>query len=656
LIFKELAPWELFFTLVLTASMAIKIKKVDIFCIEGIAATAGLGLGLIITLLNFTYSNNYLITGGPLLVLACLLYLRYRGEILDEGKFDFHLLNESLKLIQIIYWVFLCVALISYYQASSGFRPLIFFISISIIVTSLSLEIIFTQNKTESYVYRLFFKILLSSLILRLSAYFISPYPVGSDPWEHADLIRDVLSFGTIDVPKSITSVYYSNYPLMHLLSCIISLVGNLNVKGSMSIIGSILTLSTIFIYLFSKKITNNISISLLSMLLINFADFHVQWSIQVIAMTFGIALYTMLIYGVIKKEEKSLHISIFLTTIIFAIVWTHTVSSFISFLSIISLYMGSLVYSILYKREIFNKFFVGFNYCILFSVILLVHWIDPQYPFFEMVTRGLIASLSNEASFLGSIVVSTYGDTLDSILNILGFLIYIFFGAIGSLYFLSREHANIKTVSLISMLVVLFFVFLVFPVMGIRNIVPYRWPAFIYVSLVMFVSTGLFIVLKVFKRNTYRCMFIIIVIFMSSFFMITNFATNLDSPTYGNELSVKLIWTEAEMTSFSKMDHLYEGVIVTDAQTQERPFQVYLKRKKISAYQTNNHEDLNWNYMKDKLIVWRKTSLERSVQIGDSSIVLGNEFKKHLDSNFNSIYDVGDSKFYLGTGLANGV
>jgi hypothetical protein len=59
---------------------------------------------------------------------------------------------------------------------------------------------------------------------------------------------------------------------------------------------------------------------------------------------------------------------------------------------------------------------------------------------------------------------------------------------------------------------------------------------------------------------------------------------------------------------------------------------------------------------MKDKLIVWRKTSLERSVQIGDSSIVLGNEFKKHLDSNFNSIYDVGDSKFYLGTGLANGV
>jgi hypothetical protein len=137
---------------------------------------------------------------------------------------------------------------------------------------------------------------------------------------------------------------------------------------------------------------------------------------------------------------------------------------------------------------------------------------------------------------------------------------------------------------------------------------------------------------------------------------MITNFATNLDSPTYGNELSVKLIWTEAEMTSFSKMDHLYEGVIVTDAQTQERPFQVYLKRKKISAYQTNNHEDLNWNYMKDKLIVWRKTSLERSVQIGDSSIVLGNEFKKHLDSNFNSIYDVGDSKFYLGTGSANGV
>ncbi|MCO5383589.1 MAG: hypothetical protein NHB15_17200 [Methanosarcina barkeri] len=90
MIFKELAPWVMFLTLVLTASIAIKIKKVDVLCIDGLIATIGIGFGLIITELNYIYSNNYMITLGPLLTLACLLYLRYRNEILDDVKPNFN--------------------------------------------------------------------------------------------------------------------------------------------------------------------------------------------------------------------------------------------------------------------------------------------------------------------------------------------------------------------------------------------------------------------------------------------------------------------------------------------------------------------------------------------------------------------------------------
>lgn len=47
-----------------------------------------------------------------------------------------------------------------------------------------------TSNKSKVYVYQLISKILLLSLVLRLSAYFISPYPIGSDPWAHANFYR----------------------------------------------------------------------------------------------------------------------------------------------------------------------------------------------------------------------------------------------------------------------------------------------------------------------------------------------------------------------------------------------------------------------------------------------------------------------------------
>jgi hypothetical protein len=34
--------------------------------------------------LNLIYSNNYLISWGPLLAIACLLYLRFRTKILTN--------------------------------------------------------------------------------------------------------------------------------------------------------------------------------------------------------------------------------------------------------------------------------------------------------------------------------------------------------------------------------------------------------------------------------------------------------------------------------------------------------------------------------------------------------------------------------------------
>ena len=651
LTFKEMAPFVITATLIICTLIAIKIKKEDILTIDGIFSVAGFGLGLLITSMNLIYSNNYLISLGPLLAITCLLYLRLRGKILERGAdFNLNLNPNTLKAINIMYWVCISVALLSYHQAPPYHRPPIFFIGISLGVALLGLEILSSKFKDNFSIFGMMFKILLISIILRASAYFISPYPVGSDPWEHAKYIEYFLQFQHLAVPPDF-SYYYCSYPLAHLLACVGTLIGNISVKESMFIIGAVLALSTIFVYLIVKEITNNINLALLSMLLLSFADFHIQWSIEIIAMSFGIAIYTILIYLILKTRGKhQLLYTCLSIPFLFVIVWTHTVSAFIAMISVISLYLGAFVYGSIYREHKYKDLLVSLTFCMILVVMIILHWMDPNYPFIESITRGLVNSLTKEAEFLGRLPSITQ-QHWESILTILGFLIWIFFGIIGSLYCLSKKYADKTKVALVFMLIVLYFMFFAFPVMGMRNVMPYRWPAFIYVSFVLFVGIGLTGFLSLLKSKKQVISFALIVLFSTSFLMITTFASDMDSPVYGKAIIQKVVWTESEMMLFGKMNDSYGDVIVADLQTQNRPFKIYLKREKRACYASTIEGDVDWDYMNGKLVIWRKVSLTRPVQMAGyrhPAMLLGTEFKNHLNNNFSCISDTGEARAYL--------
>jgi len=109
--FKELAPYVITATVIICALIAIKIKKEDILTTDGIFAVVGFALGLFITSLNLIYSNNYLISLGPLLAIACLLYLRFRDKILTSSTdFNLNFSSKTLKIISILYWLCISVA------------------------------------------------------------------------------------------------------------------------------------------------------------------------------------------------------------------------------------------------------------------------------------------------------------------------------------------------------------------------------------------------------------------------------------------------------------------------------------------------------------------------------------------------------------------
>ena len=125
-----------------------------------------------------------------------------------------------------------------------------------------------------------------------------------------------------------------------------------------MFLLGAILTLSTIVTFLIVRMLTGNIQLALVSMLLLNFVDVQIQWSIQVLAMSFGIAIYAFIIFFALKiylKPEDKIKYIPFMLVFLGIIVWTHTISAFITLVSLLALVVGYVLYEILYNQNLLS-------------------------------------------------------------------------------------------------------------------------------------------------------------------------------------------------------------------------------------------------------------------------------------------------------------
>lgn len=640
-------------------TIATKIRIEDVFSIDGVFSIVGFVFGMIMTFLNLIYISKELLLLSPVIAITSMFYLRYRNRLLTEN-IKVNISTNLSKIINMLYFTCVSIALFSYYHAPPYQRPITFFICISLAVALLGLDIISLNTNRNILIYSCIFKIVLLSLILRSSSYFISPYFVGSDPWVHAEYVKNYLYFGFLKIipyppGTGLDGGYYLGYPIEHLFVCVTSLIGNINVRESMFIVGAVLVISTVFVFLFVYKLTGHINLALFSMLLLNFVEYHIEWSIEVIAMTFGIAIYTIILYSILAACVKPrLLYSSLLVLLIPIITWTHTISGFIALISLLALYTGNLLYGRIYYTDHRHNDFIMVKYttCILFIIFLTYHWMrtswmEPNCYFFDSIVTGLSQSLQSGTELLVGLPTSNIPNEWDDLINVFGFLIFVFFGIIGSLRCLSAKYASKTTFSLILMSFVLYSLRYGFPLLGLQNILHHRWPAFIYVGFVLFAGLGFFSFISLVK---YKKASIVLIIFSLSFLMMTHSLINNDSPIYGETANQKYSWTNSEMALFHRINNSYSGIIITDLQTGARPFKVYLMRYNTMYYHLTSEGNIDWDTMDDKLVIWRRSSLMRPVQAGgyrNPSVLLGSKFKDKLDKTFGCIYDTGEARAY---------
>lgn len=660
--YSDIALLTILMTLGFSFFIGRRITREDLKGIDGILAVSGFIFGLFMTFMNLIYTSPTLFLLSPFIALSCVMYLRYHRRFEEKPHSSF--LQISIRqntILNITWWFLITTAVIIYYFSELYTRHPLFFVLVSGAVAVLGVQIITYCSISNIKTFILMIKILLISIILRYSAYYISPYPVGSDPWAHREYISYFLEYGRIFVPSDFPH-YYINYPIAHLHSVVTALIGSLSIHDSMFVLSMILTFSTIVTFLIVKMLTGDVQIALTSMLLLNFIDVQIQWSIQVIAMSFGIAIYAFIIYFVLNRYLNPnpgygpKYASLLLIFLII-VVWVHTISAFITLVSLLALVLGVILYEIIYTKNFsitqsLNRSIIV-KPIIILSIVIFYHWTDIRYNFLGRVIPSLINSLSLEAKFLEGTSVSNITGNWAELFQPIGFCIYVMFGIIGTLYCLAYKKENAsKYFPIIVLTILLFFIRYAFPILGIRNIIPDRWPAFAFIVFAPLIVIGIFCCLGVLKEKRTILTSMAILFFVGSFLMITNAATNHDSPLYGEDAFLKLIWSESEMSLYAHINNVHDGTIIADLQTHGRPFKVYLKNERSEPYLLHPNGTIDTEFFSTGLVIWREDSLKRptTFKIGQSRVLLllDEQFCRLLDNDHSCIANTKTAKCYL--------
>jgi hypothetical protein len=284
---------------------------------------------------------------------------------------------------------------------------------------------------------------------------------------------------------------------------------------------------------------------------------------------------------------------------------------------------------------------------------------------FFDTIVGPLYYSLTTEAAVLHrtEIIESTTGAIsqlfFGSLLNILGFGLVVLFGLIGGLILLSDKRRDILKLSLILITFVIFAFPFAFGFLGIRNIVNYRWFVYGYVTLAILAAFGLHTVIGHSRNINKKIIAFFLIIFVISFFMTTNTMCNHDSTIYLKDSTVRLAFSEQELSYRNELIDTYNGPITMDGRYTSaiRNDEPFIDPKAIKFHSARySYEDFCNGCLPQSLVIWREYYKDRPRILYSSSkgrmlVVLGEKYKEKLEAvAYHKMYSNGQVTSYLYT------
>lgn len=537
--------------------------------LDRIFATLGLILGIFSVLILVTFLPKvtvYRYIEAPIMLfVACGTYLLIRKRIYEtEGLSRLGELHTNSVMILILNTLFVILFSYSIFSVVTRpdlySRPFGYFVSTSLVVSILAVEILFLP-KTKGYTYLSLFKIILVALSLRYSPQLIFHSLIGIDPWWHEMFTMKILELGHIP-----DGYVYSKLPVMHLIVSSISLITGMGYKFSTMLSISILqVIAFVFIFLIGQLIYTE-KIGLLAALLLAIADIQIKYAIVIVPMTIGVIMMPILIYTIFKAKHDRLNslICVFFVMCM-VLILTHVLASLIMAILLLLFYLAFETYKRLYHIK-FNSP-MTFVIVILFTITMYSWWMYVAEHYFvafgNLIKGGL---LSTSGGFSIQAQSNSTKDVLEVLLSVFGFFLNVGLSIVGSFYMLSKKFVNRYGFSLAICGYAFLAIIFASLIMGLVGILPGRWYLALQMIIAIQAAIGILLICSIPKSKSQKALILTSLIIVSSFFMITDPVANMDAPIYSKNTTNLLAMTDSELKAIDTISNMKEdGTIWID-------------------------------------------------------------------------------------------
>jgi hypothetical protein len=387
--------------------------------------------------------------------------------------------------------------------------------------------------------YRLFSILIIgifTSLILSLRFDYL---PWG-DPWFEYEMIQRIIVYHSID-----TSVYPSQFPVVHVIIATISLLSGVNPLDLLKyIIPALSVIGLYALYKIAKDLSLSTKIAFFTGILLLCGTPYLHWTTQGVRETMGIALFILTLYisftATVTHKKKYLAIALLL---IYGLVITHDLSALLFLLSWISVSLTYLylicdmnrihktsMFSLLiasatvifivawvwgrslYGYSLFNSllntvFHSEFGIPLFIASLIFLYLIPLKIPDKILVLRSMVKTIiiRKKIIYVGFIIITSvssgvvFNFILGNAIFVLNYPLPMLFNGIcmiilsliGVYYFLETDRLHILAwISALSLVLVL----------SMSNIVPFvdplRFIEFLYIPLVIIAAFGVAFIL----------------------------------------------------------------------------------------------------------------------------------------------------------------
>ena len=506
-------------------------------------------------------SIRELTEAGLVILCTSTLYLLFRNRITCSTTPSIPSRTSLTLVLNIIFVSALAASL--FFIHYSCYRPLIHFLLISICATTVAAEVL--SSKTNYQVGLLLFKILLIALVLRAGIFYEMPGLIGADSWLHEVKIAYWMDIGhiTTDMP-GFRSGYtgYAFFPALHLMVMMTRLVTDVLPKDSLFLsVGVFYTVSILFVFLIGQRLLGRTA-GLIAALFISIIAPHVNTGATLIPNSLGLAIFTIILFLVIRKKPYNTTNVLLFITFSIVLVLTHTISSFITLITLALILIAQNVWERL-EKDPTEKINIGVSAVMLFTVLIFGYWASvfyyPDQTFFTAVARGLYLTIKSNFEFIGEVVQVPSAFPA----NRIWYHMFIGLVVIGTLSWLSSKMRNNLRMTIITSTVVLALIVVILPSFNIKNLLTTRWVPFIIVIGAALVAQGILAVSAIAKGKVMPAVVLVALIFSLSMFSVNSSGVNRYTPFY--EKPTRNDFIQSELDAANTIVSKYDSQIFTD-------------------------------------------------------------------------------------------